>query len=97
MVCCISVTFVTSNDGEGGRKILGLSTAWTVYQRAAKGIEVGLIGAHRASWICLVTLSTAEMFPAVLVGSLGFECSFASRSATNEENISIHYYQIRRN
>jgi len=39
MVRCIPVTFVTLNDGEGGRKILGLSTAWTVYQRAVKVIE----------------------------------------------------------
>lgn len=97
MVCCIPVTVVTSNDGEGGRKILGLSTAWTVYQRAAKGIEVGLIGTHKVSRIYLMALSSAEMISAVHVGSLGFECSFASRSATNEENISIHYYQIRRN
>jgi len=50
MVCCIPVTFVTLNDGEGGRKILGLATAWTVYQRAVK-IEFGLIGTHKASQI----------------------------------------------
>ena len=49
MVRCIPVTFVTLNDGEGGRKILGLSTAWTVYQRAAKMIEFGLIGTHKTS------------------------------------------------
>jgi len=48
MVCCISVNFVTSDDGEGGRQILGLSTAWTVFQRTAKGIEVGM---HKASRI----------------------------------------------
>lgn len=94
MVCYISVTFVTSNDGEGGRQILGLSTAWTVFQRAAEGIEVGLKGTHRASRICLASLFSAEMISAVHIGSLGFECSFASRYATNEENISIHYYQI---
>ena len=51
MVRCIPVTFVTSNDGEDGRKILGLSTAWTVYQRAVKVIEFGLIGTHKASQI----------------------------------------------
>ena len=49
MVCCIPVTFVTLNDGEDSRKILGLSTARTVYQRAAKVIEFGLIGTHKAS------------------------------------------------
>jgi len=89
------VTFVTSNDGEGGRKILGLSTAWTVYQRAAKVIEFG-IGTHKASRIYLVTLSCAEMISAVHVGSLRFNCSLASCSATNEENIPIHYYEIDR-
>jgi len=51
MVCCIPVTFVTLNDGEGGRRILGLSTAWTVYQRAVKVIEFGLIETHKASQI----------------------------------------------
>ena len=96
MVCCIPVTFVTLNDGEGGRKI-GLSTAWTVYQRAAKVIEFGLIGTHKASQIYPVALSCAEMISAVHVGSLGFDCLLASRSATNEEDIPIHYYQIRRN
>jgi len=34
------------------------------------------------------------MISAVHVGSLGFNCPFASRSATNEENIPIYYYQI---
>ena len=34
------------------------------------------------------------MISAVHVASLGFNCSLASRSATNEENIPIHYYQI---
>jgi len=34
------------------------------------------------------------MISAVHVGSLEFDCSFASRSATSEENIPIHYYQI---
>jgi len=84
MVRCIPVTFVTSNDGEGGRRILGLSTAWTVYQRAAKVIEFGLIEMHKASRIYLVALSCAEMILAVHVGSLGFNCLLASRSATNE-------------
>jgi len=97
MVCCIPVTFITLNDGAGDRKILGLSTAWTVYQRAVKVIEFGLIGTHKASQIYPVTLSCAEMISAVHVGSLRFDCSLASRSATNEENIPIHYYQIRRN
>jgi len=97
MVRCIPVTLVTSNDGEGGRKILGLSTAWTVYQRAAKVIEFGLIGTHKASQIYLLILSCAEMITAVHIGSLGFDCSLASRSATNEETIPIHYYQIWRN
>jgi len=96
MVCCILVTFATLNDGEGGRKILGSSTAWTVYQRTAKVIEFG-IGTHKASRIYLVILSCAEMISAVHVGSLGFYCLLASRSATNEENIPIHYYKIRRN
>ena len=97
MLCCIPVTFATLNDGEGGRRILGLSTAWTVYQRAAQVIEFGLIGTHKASRIYLVILSCAEMISAVHAGSLGFYCSLASRSATSEENIPIHYYQIRRN
>jgi len=97
MVCCIPVTFVTLNDGEGGRRILGLSTAWTVYQRAVKVIEFRLIEMHKASRIYLVALSCAEMILAVYVRSLRFDCSLASRSATNEENIPIHYYQIRRN
>jgi len=96
-VRCIPVTFVTSNDGEGGRRILGLSTAWTVYQRAAQVIEFRLIGTHKASRIYPVTLSCAEMISAVHVGSLGLDCSFASRSATKKEDIPIHYYQIRRN
>ena len=91
------MTFVTLNDGAGGRKILGLSTAWTVYQRAVKVIEFGLIGTHKASQIYLVTLSCAEMISSVHVGSLGFDCSLASRSSTNKENIPIHYYQIQRN
>ena len=34
------------------------------------------------------------MISAVHVGSLGFDRSFASRSATNEESIPIYYYQI---
>jgi len=34
MVRCIPVTFIKLNNSKGGRKILGLSTAWTVYQRA---------------------------------------------------------------
>ena len=97
MVRCIPVTFVTLNDGEGGRRILGLSTAWTVYQRAAQVIEFGLIGTHKASRTYLMTLSCAEMISAVHIGSLGFDCSLASCSATNEENIPIHYYEIRRN
>jgi len=96
MVCCIPVTFVTLNDGEDGRKI-GLSTAWTVYQRAAKVIEFRLIGTHKASQIYPVALSCAEMISAVHIRSLGFDCSLASHSATNEEDIPIHYYQIRRN
>jgi len=37
------------------------------------------------------------MISAVHAGSLGFDCLLASRSATNEENILIHYYQIQRN
>jgi len=41
-----------------------------------------------------VILSCAEMISAVHVGSLEFDCSFASRSATSKENIPIHYYQI---
>ena len=97
MLCCIPVTFATLNDGEGGRRILGLSTAWTVHQRAVKVIEFGLIGTHKAGQIYLVALSCAEMISAVHVGSLGFYCLLASRSATNEEDIPIHYYQIRRN
>ena len=43
-----------------------------------------------------MALSCAEMISAVHVGSLGFNCSLASRSATNEENIPIHYYEIDR-
>jgi len=49
MVCYIEITFVTSYDGEGGRQILGLSKAWTVFQRAAQGIEVGLVGTHKVN------------------------------------------------
>ncbi|KAJ3569428.1 hypothetical protein NP233_g5061 [Leucocoprinus birnbaumii] len=33
----------------GGRQILGLSSAWMVYRRAGKGIEVGLKGTQKAS------------------------------------------------
>ena len=43
-----------------------------------------------------MTLSCAEMISAVYVVSLGFNCLLASCSATNEENIPIHYYQIDR-
>jgi len=38
-----------------------------------------------------MALSCAEMPSAVHVESLGFDCSFASRSATNEETLFIHY------
>ena len=61
MVRCIPVTFVTSNDGEDGRKILGLSTVWTVYQRADR--QVGSI-----SWHCLV-LKCLQLFTSSLSGS----------------------------
>ena len=94
MVCCIPVTFVTLNDGEGGKYLACLLPGLYI-----KGLLrwSNSIGTHKASWIYLVALSCAEMISAVHVGSLGFNCSLASCSATNEENISIHYCQIRRN
>ncbi|KAF5356140.1 hypothetical protein D9756_004075 [Leucocoprinus leucothites] len=33
----------------GGRQILGLSSSWTVFRRAGKGIEVGLKGTYKLS------------------------------------------------
>lgn len=47
VVSIVCWTFVTSDDSKGGRQILGLSKAWTVFRRAGRGIEVGLRGTHK--------------------------------------------------
>jgi hypothetical protein len=41
----------TTNDGEGGRRILGLGKGWFVYRRAGKGVEIGIEGGkHKVLW-----------------------------------------------
>ncbi|KXN83909.1 hypothetical protein AN958_00989, partial [Leucoagaricus sp. SymC.cos] len=54
----------------GGRQILGLSNAWTVYRRAGKGIEVGLKGTHKLTGLSdssarslLARPPTKQLFP----------------------------------
>jgi hypothetical protein len=46
VVSLVAFAFVTSDDSEGGRKILGLSGAWNAVHRDSKTVEV-VIGSGR--------------------------------------------------
>lgn len=39
--------YKTSNDGQGGKHVLGLDGAWVVFRRAGKGVEIGLGGRRK--------------------------------------------------
>jgi hypothetical protein len=53
----VVVVQLETNDVEGGRKILGLSHAWTAVSRSNKGIEVAVGGRQRvrSEYICNTT------------------------------------------
>jgi hypothetical protein len=52
-VGAVGVIFMTANNAEGGRKVLGLTTAWTVVHRGNRSVEVVVGGRQK---VCLASL-----------------------------------------
>lgn len=50
-----------TNDVKGGKKILGLSNAWTIVSRSNKGIEVAVGTRRRVCLQCIIHMIRADM------------------------------------
>ena len=53
---------MTTNNAKAGRKVLGLTSAWTIVRRSNRTVEVGVGGRRKVcSWYSLYTVLFARV------------------------------------